>query len=53
MSDSMYHRLATLSGPRDAILSVALSPDGKFVAAAGEPIHCHLYLPNGAQAIVV
>ena len=42
MSDSTYQRRATLQGSQDAILSIAFSPDGKFVAAAGELICCRL-----------
>ena len=42
MSESTYQRRATLQGSQDAILSVAFSPDGKFVAAAGELICCRL-----------
>ncbi|KAJ3769382.1 WD40-repeat-containing domain protein, partial [Lentinula raphanica] len=33
--DSHYHQLSTLTGPRDAILSLAFSAKAKFLSAAG------------------
>ena len=36
ISDSRYRRAKTLEGSDDAILSVAFSPDSKYIAAVGK-----------------